>query len=134
MIVLDASAVIATLDDQDAHHRAALAIMRKASLADQALLMHPVTLAEALVGVVDTEREAATMAALEAREIVIEPFARADAAAVAHIGASTGLRMPDACVLSIAVETRGELATFDVRLAREARRLGIDVLGVDATP
>ena len=46
--------------------------------------------------------------------------------------ATTGLRMPDACVLAMAEHLAVPLATFDKRLAREASSRGVAVLGGDA--
>jgi predicted nucleic acid-binding protein len=42
---------------------------------------------------------------------------------------TTGLRMPDCCVLAVARQEGLPLATFDQQLAHAAQRLGIDTLG-----
>lgn len=130
MIVLDASAMIAVMDGHDAHHASAMQIMERAKDSDRVLAMHPVTLAEVLAGVVGTKQEADTLAVLDSNQLQVEPFRRASAISVARLRASTGLKLPDACVLSAAVTREASIATFDVRLAREARRLGVDVLGI----
>ena len=46
--------------------------------------------------------------------------------ALAELRVSSGLRMPDCCVLLAAHATGGTVATFDHRLADAARALGFD--------
>jgi len=47
---------------------------------------------------------------------------------LAELRASSGLNVPDCCVLDIALHHQGALATFDRAVAKTARELGITVL------
>ena len=44
---------------------------------------------------------------------------------LAALRAETRLPLPDCCVLDVAIESGGDLATFDTRLAAAARRHGV---------
>lgn len=46
---------------------------------------------------------------------------------LASLRASTGLGLPDCCVLDTARQTSSSVATFDARLVRRARDLGVDL-------
>ncbi len=48
-------------------------------------------------------------------------------ARLAGLRASTGLKMPDCCVLLAAEQLNAQVATFDAPLAMAARSLGLDV-------
>ena len=122
--VLDASALIAHLDERDAHHARAREILEGA--ADARICASVVTLAETLVaptraGVLDRAR-----AALD--DLGVDPVALAHDAAgeLAALRADTGLRMPDCCVLHAAAMAGAEtVVTFDRRLARAAELRGL---------
>lgn len=47
---------------------------------------------------------------------------------LAELRISTGLKLPDCCVLDVALRTASSLATFDDALAAEARRRGVALL------
>jgi len=46
---------------------------------------------------------------------------------LASLRASTGLGLPDCCVLDTARQISSAVATFDARLVRRARELGVDL-------
>jgi predicted nucleic acid-binding protein len=48
---------------------------------------------------------------------------------LAGLGAATGLKLPDCCVLLAAEQVDGAVATFDDRLAAVARERGVVVHG-----
>lgn len=128
MIVLDASVLIAHLEQADSHHARATALL--SAYADQDLGVSPLTLAEVLVGPARSDRLAQAQTALRMLDILTVPLSDDAPARLATLRATTRLRLPDCCVL-LAVETAaGELATFDERLAAAASELGYTVRSV----
>lgn len=123
MIVVDASVLIAHLDDTDALHGDALAALL--DLADQLLATSPLTLAEVLVGPARHDRLSAAIDALQQLELQEIPFAPDAPARLAVLRATTSLKLPDCCVLLAAQDGHADAVfTFDDRLRREAERLG----------
>ena len=118
MIVADASWVIALSDPVDPHHAAAVVLNR--TTIDEIVVLHPVTLAECLVGPASSGlldeaaasfRSAFTIAAMDA----VAPLRWA------ALRAATGLRLPDSIVLDTAVVGGASaILTFDRQLAVEA--------------
>ncbi len=125
MIVLDASALIAQLDQTDPHHERTRELLAQSS--DQARGASVITLAEALVAPARAGRLDEAQTAL--RDLAVRPIELnvGAAASLALLRAETGLRMPDCCVLHAAAITGAEtIATFDARLARAARTRGLN--------
>jgi len=126
VIALDASVVIAHLSHRDAHHPAATAVLLNAS--PGALLVHPLTLAEVLVGGVRVGRGAAMRDDLRAAGIQVTPPDADEPLRLAELRATSGLKLPDCCVLDVALHHQACVATFDQALAEAARRRGVAVL------
>ena len=127
MIVLDASVLIAHLDESDAlHARAESALERAAS---EPLGCSAITLAEVLVGPARSgqlEVAQTAMAALEVEEI---PLGSDAAVRLATMRAEVGLKLPDCCVLLAAEEAAARaIVTFDEALARAAERSGFETV------
>jgi predicted nucleic acid-binding protein len=124
VIVVDASVLIAHLDERDAlHARAGDALL---AAADRRLGGSPITLAEVLVGPARRDRLDAARAAVA--ELDVEEIALGEDAPVrlAALRAGSGLKMPDCCVLLAAQDSGAEaVLTFDDALAREVERLGL---------
>ncbi len=125
MIAVDANIAIALADPGDAHSARAAAIMR----GDPERQMHPVTLAEILVG------PARVGLMEEVHDLITRGFQTRIPAAdpeqplrVAHLRARTGLKLPDCYPLDLALESGATLATFDARLAAAAASLGVAVV------
>lgn len=127
VIVLDASVVIAFLDSSDSSHERAAEFMEQH--AASGFLMHQLTLAEVLVGAVRAGRGNQLFEDLAAIGVGVHEGAPSEALLLAELRASTGLRMPDCCVLLVAQQQGLPLATFDKQLAQVARSLGVGVLG-----
>ncbi len=118
MIVADTSWVIALSDPVDPHHAAAVALNR--TTIDEVVVLHPVTLAECLVGPASSGlldeaagafRSAFTIASMDADAPL----------RWAALRAATGLRLPDSIVLDTAVVGGASaILTFDRQLAAEA--------------
>jgi predicted nucleic acid-binding protein len=128
VIVLDASALIAQLDENDVHHERIRELLLE--LADEQLGASVLTLAEALVAPARASRleEAQTLLG----ELEVEPIGLgADAVSrLAALRAETRLRMPDCCVLLAAgLGNAGTIITFDQRLARAAVERGLNAPG-----
>ena len=127
MIVLDASVLIAHLDERDElNARAEEALERAAS---EPFGCSSITLAEVLVGPArhgQLSAAQAAMAELEVAEIAIGAHA---AVRLATMRAAVGLKLPDCCVL-LAGEDAGAHAilTFDDALARAAERSGFETV------
>jgi predicted nucleic acid-binding protein len=126
MIVLDASAVIALLNPSDPHHLRAAQLLEEHSTAD--FRMHQITLAEVLVDAVRTGRGAQLFDDLTSLGVVAHEPGANEPLILAELRATTGLRMPDCCVLAVARQETLPLATFDNQLARAAQSLGVETL------
>lgn len=117
-MILDASVVIALRSSRDPHADAARALILGAG----ELLIHPVTLAEALV----VPARAGIAAEVRTRLVdglgirVWEPDFD-EPLRIAELRAATRVALPDCYVLGLAEATDMSLATFDARLAAEAR-------------
>jgi predicted nucleic acid-binding protein len=126
MIVLDASVLIGYLDAEDSHHEAAESLLAREI--DDDFAASPLTLAEVLVGPARAGRLDDALSALRELEIEERQLPGDAAVRLARFRAGTGLRMPDCCVLMAAQEAESRVATFDRRLARAARDLGLVAL------
>lgn len=127
MIVLDASVLIAYLDSDDDHHVAAGTLL--ASAVDDDLGVNLLTLAEVLVVPARDGRLEPVQRALRDLEVEELPFPPDAAVRLAQLRASTGLRMPDCCVLLAADDAVATVASFDDRLVKSATDLNLPVLG-----
>ena len=126
MIVLDASVLIAYLDGEDEHHQAAETLL--ATAVDDDLGANPLTLAEVLVVPVREGRLGPVQAALRDLEVHELPFPANSAVRLGQLRATTGLKMPDCCVLLAAEGVGGAIASFDERLANTAEGLNLAVV------
>ena len=125
VIVLDASVLIAYLDGEDAHHAAAEALLAKAIEDD--LAVSSLTLAEVLVVPARDGRLDPVLAALGDLEVQELPFPADTAVRLAQLRATTGLKMPDCCVLLAAEDAGASVASFDERLAQTAEKRNLPV-------
>lgn len=126
MIALDASVLIGHLTPHDVHHGAATEILLNA--APGSMLVHPLTLAEVLVGGVRVGRGQEMHDDLQAAGISVVAPDAAEPLRLAELRVGTGLKLPDCCVLDVALRSASSLATFDDALAAEARRRGVPLL------
>jgi predicted nucleic acid-binding protein len=127
VIVLDASVLIGYLDELDAHHPAARALMSAAI--DDDLAVNTLTLAEILVVPVaqgTLETILAVLRDLDVKELGFPPDA---AIQLARLRSTTGLRMPDCAVLLSAQAAGASIASFDDRLTSVAGQLAVPVFG-----
>ncbi len=125
MIVLDASVLIAHLNPADTRHQVAAALLLTGSPGQ--MLVHPLTLAEVLVGGVRIGQGASMRDDLCAAGIGVAPHDDAQPLRLAELRATSGLKLPDCCVLAVAIRHQATLATFDDALASAARRRCVTV-------
>ncbi|MGH9092135.1 MAG: type II toxin-antitoxin system VapC family toxin [Acidimicrobiales bacterium] len=128
MITLDASVLVAHFGPQDAHHAAATRVLLDAAVADEALLLHSITLAEVLVGGTRIGRGPEMLADIQALGVEMARHDDGEPLRLAGLRATSGLKMPDCCVLDAALRHTTALAAFDHGLRTAARRLGIAVV------
>ena len=125
MIVLDASVAIAHLSPEDAQHDLASNLL--CSVAGEDLVMHPLHLAEVLVGGVRAGRGRELLVDLEDMGVACAwPAGETPGAAalrLAELRVRLGLKLPDCCALDAALSTGSTLATLDRELADVARSL-----------
>lgn len=124
MIVLDASVLIAHLDQKDAHHQMATECLLDA--ADKPFGASSITLAEVLVAPTRAGRIDAARTALQTLGVDELPLPANSSERLAALRVHTSLKLPDCCVLLAAETSGGTVLTFDERLAREATRLSLD--------
>ena len=126
MITADASWLIALLDPLDVHHQRAVEV--RDAIGDEPVILHPLTLAECLVG----PAKIGTLEAMERTlraEVEVLDFDPQSPARFARLRTEHRLRLPDAVVLDTARERQSGIATFDECLARAGRNEGLRVLG-----
>jgi predicted nucleic acid-binding protein len=125
MIALDASVLIAHLNPAGLHHQAATAILLAGTPGQ--MLVHTITLAEVLVGGVRVGRGASMRDDLRSAGIAVAPHDDGEPLRLAELRATSGLKLPDCCILDVAIHYQASLATFDEALAVVARRHGVPV-------
>ncbi|WP_326545315.1 PIN domain-containing protein [Mycolicibacterium sp. ND9-15] len=125
MIVLDASVLIGHFESADPHHADATELLLY--YAAEPFGSSVVTLAEVYVGAARAGHAERLARLLE--RVRVEPLDLPAAAArrLGEMRASTGLKMPDCCVLYTAEHHGAAVATFDERLASRAADLGLEV-------
>lgn len=123
MIALDASVLIAHLNPADPHHRAATEVLLAGTPGE--MLVHTITMAEVLVGGVRVGQGASMRDDIHAAGIAVASHDDDEPLRLAELRASTGLKLPDCCVLGVAIRHQASLATFDNALAAEAARRGV---------
>ncbi len=123
MVVLDASVLIAHLDNNDPHHARAVSLLE--ATGGQTLGASPITLAETLVAPTRTGRLAEAQAALS--RLGVQELTLGDHASsrLARLRADLGVKLPDCCVLLAAQEHTGAVASFDAGVIKAARKLGL---------
>ena len=126
VVTLDANVLIAVTDQDDPHYEDASWFIRR-SIFRRTLLIHPFNVAEAAIrpsaaGAIDQVRRIWDFLGVHVARVDDEQPWR-----LASLRASTGLGLPDCCVLDTARQTSSAVATFDARLARQATDLGVDL-------
>jgi predicted nucleic acid-binding protein len=126
VIVLDASVLIAHLDERDGHHARAKRLLT--DTAGESLGASTISLAETLVAPARADRLADATAAIERLGVRELPMGEGAAARLARLRAETGHKLPDCCVLLAASDSGGAVASFDSTLIATAGDLGLPTL------
>jgi len=126
VIVLDATVLIAHFGSADRHHDSATHLLNE--LVGSVLLVHPVNLAEVLVGGVRQGRGQQMASDIGALGVVVAAQLEGEPLRLAELRVRCGLKFPDCCALDTALTRRSALATFDESLATVARNEGVQVL------
>jgi predicted nucleic acid-binding protein len=127
VIVLDASVLIAHLDQRDAHHDRARRLL--ADTGAEPLGASTITLAETLVAPTRAGRLDDVLAALDRLGVTELPLGGAAPERLARFRAKVGCKLPDCCVLLAAEENGGKIASFDSALIDAADGLGLTTVG-----
>jgi predicted nucleic acid-binding protein len=125
VIILDASVLIGHFEPADVHHAKATALL-KAQLTDT-FASSVVTLAEVYVAAFRAGKAARLDQLLAQLAIRILELPADAADRLGELRATTGLKMPDCCVLYTAVRHNAAIATFDDTLAKRAKNIGLTV-------
>lgn len=125
MIVLDASVLIGHLDARNPHHERARELLT--AHAGSEFGASSISLAETLVGPARSGKLELARDALGRLAVAELAFGMDASTRLATLRAGTGLKLPDCCVLLVAQDHEGVLASFDKDLARGARELGLAV-------
>jgi predicted nucleic acid-binding protein len=125
VIVLDASVLIAHLDERDTHHERASRLL--AETGAEPLGASTITLAETLVAPARRGRLDDVLAALDRLGVTELPLADGAPGQLARLRAETGCKLPDCCVLLAAREHGGTVASFDSALVDAADTLGLPI-------
>ena len=126
MIVLDASVLIAHLDSSDSFHSQARRLLDE--VGPESLGASSITLAEVFVAPVRLNQLDRVQSAIDALEIRELELGEGCSTRLAELRATTGLKMPDCCVIASSESKEWKVATFDRSLARVADGLGFQVL------
>ncbi|MGE2715173.1 type II toxin-antitoxin system VapC family toxin [Mycolicibacterium litorale] len=128
MIILDASVLIAHFESADAHHVEAADLL--AAHASEPFGSSVITLAEVYVGAARAGRADLLDYLLSRLEVESLDLPAGSARRLGELRATTGLKMPDCCVLYTAEHHAADIATFDARLAARAAELGMALAGI----
>jgi toxin FitB len=109
VIVLDASVLIAHLDERDTHHERATRLL--VDTGAEPLGASTITLAETLVPPTRAGRLEDVVAALGWLGVTELPLGDCAPARLARLRAEIGSKLPDCCVLLAAQEHRGTVAS-----------------------
>lgn len=123
--VLDTDVVIAALDRQDAHHRAAAKAVTRLAETETELLLSAVNYAESLVRPAEDERNLrAAVSAIASLGIrIVAPDAAAARNAAKYRG--LGISLADGFALATAATQGATVASFDKRVRRALPSAGL---------
>lgn len=124
LVTLDASALIAFLEQTDAHHGEVIRLL----VSVREIIMHPVNFAEVLSPYDENGQEALIEDIRELFKLTLAGGGNdiSSAKQLAEIRLRTGLKITDACALVPA--PKSPLLTFDEKQATRALSIGISVV------
>ena len=113
------------LDSKDSHHEWATRFL--VDHCDAAFIMPALTFAECLVRPTQKNAADAFLASIAGLDLDVTDVSAASAMQIAHIRATSKLRMPDAVVVAASLINGSALATTDQTLAKAATKQGVPV-------
>jgi len=128
VIILDATFLIAFLDEHDPHHRDSKDLIEANFV--EGFAVSAVTLAEVLVHPAKAGKEDRALSSIRrlgVKTIGVEPDG---GMSIAHLRANHAIRMPDALVLHCALSTGSRIATSDRGLKTAAHEAGLGTVEV----
>ena len=123
LAVIDAGALIALYDPDDAHHPWAISVFAETS--NYELAMSPLTMAEVMVYPAKEGALENFKSGIQGLGVLIKPLDAADSEQLALLRSSSGLKMPDVVVLQLAQKTSASVITTDYQVSKIARSLGL---------
>jgi predicted nucleic acid-binding protein len=130
LTALAASALIALLDANDAHHAETVRVL--ASLKPGQLIAHSVNVAESLVAAASIGKEHDSLLRLQALGMRILSGDATEPERIAKLRTSTNLRLPDCYPVDAALTNNAQLLSFDDRQNRAAAHAGVTLAEVPA--
>ena len=132
---LDADVVIGALDGNDPHHARARTLFRRWQRQDDARLLSVVNLTEVLVApAADRKRLRAAREAIGALGIEVHQPGEALGVEAARLRSMHPISLADAYCLATARYADAQLASFDEKVLRAAKREGIATTGTGTRP
>lgn len=122
-VVLDASVLIALVNSDDAHHEWAVSFLL--DTVEEDLCISTLSLAEALIYPTKAGRASEFQTSIAGLDLNIAPISADSAAELAEVRVTSGLKMPDAVMLHLALSRKAALATTDTRLADQSQHHGL---------
>lgn len=122
-IVIDASVLIALINSEDPHHDWAVTFFTETVAAE--LVMSALSLAEALVHPERAGKTSEFLQSISGLDLDIAEITRETALQLASVRAASGLKMPDAAVLQLALARGAGVSTLDAQLAHQSRAHGL---------
>jgi predicted nucleic acid-binding protein len=126
VIVLDASVLIAHLDERDADHERAERLL--IDTGSEPLGASTISLAETLVAPARAGRLADATGALERLGVRELALGEGASGRLAQLRTDTGRKLPDCCVLLAAEERGAVVASFDSALVEAAGGVGLSTI------
>lgn len=124
MIILDASVLIGHFEPADPHHENAAALLQ--THRSHRFGASVITLAEIFAGASRVGLTGLTEQLLGQLGVEAVPLPADAGRRLGELRAITRLKMPDCCVLHAAEQRAAAVATFDTKLAEQARLLGLN--------
>jgi predicted nucleic acid-binding protein len=120
-LVFDANVVIALFDENNFHHPSALRFYLQSSSSE--IYLSTITHAEVLTHPASNGKLNFFVKNIKSAGFSIIDLTDELSVEVAKVRSKTGLKMPDACVLALAMSLKADVVTFDKELFKKAQAL-----------
>jgi len=120
-LVFDANVVIALFDESNFHHQSALRFYLQSS--DSEIYLSTITHAEILTHPASNGILGFFVKNIKSAGFTVVDLTDQMSVEVAKVRSKTGLKMPDACVLALALSMNADVVTFDKELFKRTKTL-----------